>query len=194
MRLDPYLGALAVAHPDLAGALTALRASFAAHAVAAVHGDASPKNILVGPDGPVFLDSECATWGDPAFDVGLCAAHLLLKCRWNPSATPRLLACYDALLAGHQDEVTWEDGAAVAARTARWVAACLLARVDGRSPVEYLDEPGRARTRAVARTLVADPRADVRAAWAADLARVSEFETERRIPAHNRREWPVPDR
>jgi fructosamine-3-kinase len=173
MRLDPYLGTAARVHPDLAAELGAVDASFAAHAVALVHGDASPKNILTGPGGPVLLDSECATWGDPAFDLGFCASHLLLKCRWNPAAAPRLLACFDALVAGHLAEVTWEDPRSVASRAARWVAACLLARVDGLSPVEYLDEDGRQRTREVARRLVAAGPATglaaVRHAWAVSL-------------------------
>jgi aminoglycoside phosphotransferase (APT) family kinase protein len=170
MRLDPYLGELARVHPDLAGALGALRVSFRRHSTAVIHGDASPKNILAGPDGPVFLDSECATWGDPAFDLGFAASHLLLKCHWNPAAACRLLACYDALLDGHR--ATFGADAALAARAARWTAACLLARVDGLSPVEYLDERARRRTRGVARGLVADRSAGpdaVRAAWARGL-------------------------
>ena len=51
---------------------------------ALVHGDVSPKNILVGPQGPVFLDAECAWYGDPAFDLAFCLNHLLLKCLWRP--------------------------------------------------------------------------------------------------------------
>jgi tRNA A-37 threonylcarbamoyl transferase component Bud32 len=171
MRLDPYLGAVAAVHPDREADLAAIRASFAAHAVALVHGDASPKNILIGPSGPVLLDSECATWGDPAFDLGFGASHLLLKCRWNPPAAPRLLACFDALVDGYLRTVDWEPAPALAGRAARWVAACLLARVDGLSPVEYLDEDGRRRTRAVARRLLAAPPdlGEVRAAWAVSL-------------------------
>jgi len=173
MRLAPYLGAVAARHPDLAGELDAIRASFAGHAGALVHGDASPKNILAGPCGPVLLDSECATWGDPAFDLGFCASHLLLKCRWNPTAAPRLLACYDALIAAHLAEVTWEEQGALAQRAARWTAACLLARVDGLSPVEYLDGDGRQRTREVARRLIAawppPVLAAIRHAWAVSL-------------------------
>ena len=77
-----------------------------------------------------------------------------------------------------------------AARTARWTAACLLARVDGLSPVEYLDEPARRRTRRVARALVADPSAgpaEVRAAWARSLgnscaSRVVEGARSRQLP------------
>ncbi len=168
MRLEPYLDAVARLHPDLASPLSALRASFATHAVALVHGDASPKNILAGPDGPVFLDSECATWGDPAFDIGFCASHLLLKCHWNPGATAELVACFDTLLDGHRAAY----GAGLDDRIARWIAACLLARVDGLSPVEYLDEAARERTRAVARHLVTVGAGltEVRAEWTSSLA------------------------
>jgi hypothetical protein len=167
LRLDPYLGAVARCHPDLARPLAELRTSFVAHADALIHGDASPKNILVGPSGPVLLDSECATWGDPAFDIGFCASHLLLKCRWNPGSTDGLLACFDALRHGHR--ATYGTG--IDGRIARWVAACLLARVDGLSPVEYLSEVDRDLTRAVARHLItagADLTA-VRAAWQTSL-------------------------
>ena len=66
---------------------------------ALVHGDVSPKNILAGPRGPVFLDAECAWWGDPAFDLAFCLNHLLLKCLWTPAATSGFLGCFDALAA-----------------------------------------------------------------------------------------------
>ena len=69
IRLEPYLLATARAHPDRASALQALVAATEANHRALVHGDVSPKNILAGPQGPVFLDAECATWGDPAFDL-----------------------------------------------------------------------------------------------------------------------------
>ena len=69
---------------------SALVATTQANKRALVHGDVSPKNILLGPDGPVFLDAECAWWGDPAFDLAFCLNHLLLKCLWTPSADRRL--------------------------------------------------------------------------------------------------------
>ena len=49
-----------------------------------MHGDVSPKNILVGWKGPVFLDAETTCYGDPAFDLAFCLTHLLLKCVWHP--------------------------------------------------------------------------------------------------------------
>ena len=79
IRLEPYLEATARAHPDLADRSWRCRATPLATKRALVHGDVSPKNILVGPDGPVFLDAECAWYGDPAFDLAFCLNHLLLK-------------------------------------------------------------------------------------------------------------------
>ena len=80
----------------LAPALRRLARRTATTKLALVHGDVSPKNIMVGPDGPVFLDAECAWYGDPAFDLAFCLNHLLLKCLWVPAAAPDFLDCYDA--------------------------------------------------------------------------------------------------
>ena len=84
IRLEPYLLATARRHPDLASRLEHLVDVTRSHRVALVHGDVSPKNILIGANGPVFLDAECAWWGDPAFDIAFCLNHLLLKCLWTP--------------------------------------------------------------------------------------------------------------
>ena len=62
-----------------------------------MQGDISPKNILCGPDGPVFLDAETACYGDPAFDLAFCLNHLLLKCIWHPEFVRVYLKCFAAL-------------------------------------------------------------------------------------------------
>src|SRR5262249_24054039 len=82
IRLEPYLLATATRHANLAPALERLVEVTRSQRVALVHGDVSPKNILVGAQGPVLLDAECAWWGDPAFDLAFCLNHLLLKCLW----------------------------------------------------------------------------------------------------------------
>ena len=79
LRLEPYLLATGRQHPSLASRLEELVDRTARTRIALVHGDVSPKNILVGPKGPVLLDAECAWYGDPAFDVAFCLNHLLLE-------------------------------------------------------------------------------------------------------------------
>ena len=174
IRLEPYLVATARVHPDLAGPLHELVAVTQANKRALVHGDVSPKNILCGPEGPVFLDAECAWWGDPAFDLAFCLNHLLLKCIWTPSATARFLACFDALAATYIAGVTWEPPQVLESRAARLLPGLLLARVDGKSPVEYITtEQDKNRVRRVARALLGRPAAslaEVRQAWTKELS------------------------
>ena len=168
LRLDPYLAATARVHPDRAAELTMIRDQYLVNRRVLVHGDISPKNVLVGPSGPVVLDAECATWGDPAFDLAFCTTHLLLKCRAVPTATAEFLGCAAALAGSYTSGVTWEDPNAVEARCAWLVGALLLARVDGLSPVEYLGEPARASVRESARALLRHPPsslADLRSRW-----------------------------
>ena len=138
IRLDPYLVTAAKAHPDLSGALLALVATTGATRRVLVHGDFSPKNILVGAEGPVFLDAECAWYGDPAFDLAFVLNHLLLKGVWRPDRRGDYLAMFAALCAAYRARVTWEPWAALESRTAALLPGLLLARVDGKSPVEYV--------------------------------------------------------
>lgn len=140
LRLDPYLVTVARAHPDLADRLHALVATTAATKRVLVHGDFSPKNILVGPDGPVILDAECAWYGDPAFDVAFVLNHLLLKGVWRPAGGPEYAAMFRALVAAYRRHVDWEPWPALDARTAALLPGLMLARIDGKSPVEYISE------------------------------------------------------
>jgi aminoglycoside phosphotransferase (APT) family kinase protein len=173
IRLEPYLLATAKAHPDLAAVLEGLVRTTAGTRRCLVHGDVSPKNILIGPDGPVFLDAECAWHGDPAFDLAFCLNHLLLKCLWTPGAAPGFLAAFDALATTYLAGVDFEPGDELEARVAALLPGLFLARVDGKSPVEYLTrEDDKDRVRKVARALLARPvqrLAQVRRAWAEEI-------------------------
>jgi aminoglycoside phosphotransferase (APT) family kinase protein len=174
IRLEPYLVATGRAHPDLAPRLAELVGATQSNRRALVHGDVSPKNILHGPDGPVFLDAECAWWGDPAFDLAFCLNHLLLKCLWTPSAAAGFLACFDALADTYRARVAWEPPDRLESRAAHLLPGLFLARVDGKSPVEYITaDADKNRVRRTARALLADPvdrLGKVRLAWTKELA------------------------
>ena len=178
MRLSPYLGATAQAHPALAGQLMDLLNTTAANHVCLVHGDVSPKNIMTGPDGPVFLDAECAWYGDPAFDLAFCLKHFLLKCLAVPAAVSGFLDCFDAMVEGYLNALSGDlpggGETGIEARTARLLPGLLLARVDGKSPVEYLTEDtDKNRVRAFTTGLLLEPvtrLGDVRRQWEDDLS------------------------
>ena len=138
LRPEPYLLATAERHPPVASALRALVERTEATHLELVHGDVSPKNILVGPTGPIFLDAETAWYGDPAFDLAFCLNHLLLKRLAAPSASRSLIESFDALAHAYLARVVWEPAADLDARAASLLPGLLLARVDGKSPVEYL--------------------------------------------------------
>lgn len=175
IRLEPYLIAAGRAHPDLAEAFDALANVTAATKHVLVHGDVSPKNILLGPEGPVFLDAECAWYGDPAFDLAFCLNHLLLKCLWTPSAQAGFLHAFETLTHAYLARVGWEPAEDVERRTACLLPGLFLARVDGKSPVEYVtDEGQKEMVRRIARALLFDPKeklSDICGAWCEELER-----------------------
>lgn len=161
LRIGPYLRATAMCHPDLADRLDHLAQRTASTRLALVHGDVSPKNVLLGPDGPVLLDAECAWFGDPAFDVAFCLNHLLLKSVLLPGQAAALLAAARALARGHAAFVDWEDPESLGRRVATLLPALALARIDGLSPVEYLDEAQRETVRRISRSLLQAPPEDL---------------------------------
>lgn len=153
IRVEPYLLRTADTHPDIAGRLRELADTTATTHKALVHGDVSPKNILIGPDGPVFLDAECAWYGDPAFDLAFCLNHLLLKCIWTPASTDDFLTCFGSMTDAYLPAVDWEPAAVLEQRTAALLPGLLLARIDGASPVEYITrEADKNRVRRAAKT------------------------------------------
>ncbi len=171
IRIEPYLRATALRHPDLATTLGELADTTLRTDLTLMHGDVSPKNILCGPAGPVFLDAECACFGDPAFDLAFCLNHLLLKGRYRPASQDDYLASFAALVDHYRAGIDWEPAAAFESRAARLLPALLLARIDGKSPVEYLtDEADRDAVRQTARALLQRPVDELAAVAAATRA------------------------
>jgi len=178
IRLEPYLVFTGSRFPELKENLNAIVERTAHTKLCLVHGDVSPKNILAGPRGPVFLDAECAWYGDPAFDLAFCLNHLLLKCLWVPRAAGDFLLSFQSLFDAYKSKLSWEKAEALESRTATLLPALLLARVDGKSPVEYLvSEEDRQHVRTTARELLLRPAsspsstsiASIREAWQKSL-------------------------
>jgi aminoglycoside phosphotransferase (APT) family kinase protein len=157
LRLEPYLTFTAGKHPDLAARLVALADRLYGSEIALVHGDVSPKNILFRDADPILLDAECATMGDPCFDVAFCLNHLVLKAVHLPTSREKLLASVLRFWAAYSPHIAWEEPEALEGRVAELLPALMLARVDGKSPVEYLSEKGRVTVCSLAMPLISHP-------------------------------------
>jgi len=129
---------------------------------------------LLGAHGPVLLDAECATWSDPAFDLAFCLNHLLLKCLWTPSSSSDFLNSFDVLAQTYFQAVDWEHPQELEARAARLLPGLLLARVDGKSPVEYITlDKQKNMVRRIASASLLNPPSQLQhiaQAWAKELA------------------------
>jgi len=170
LRLEPYYGYSAQQAPAAAAYLESLIEETRACRITLVHGDYSPKNVLVHEGRLVLLDHEVIHFGDPAFDLGFSLTHFLSKAHHMPPLTRQFATAareYWRSYANELDAPAW--AADLEPRAVRHTLACLLARVVGRSPLEYLSPAARVRQRdAVLRIIPAAP------ATVADLISVFE--------------------
>ncbi len=158
-RVDPYHRRVMEAHPDLAPWIEAEIARMHAHRVTLVHGDYSPKNLFVYPGRVLMLDFEVAHWGDPAFDIAFCLAHLLLKVIHFPARRNDYLRVAEAYWRGYGSR---DAGA----NTMRELACLLLARIDGKSKEDYITKEEEKETaRQLARWIIQTGPTDFEAVW-----------------------------
>ena len=154
-RVDPYLRTTQRRHPSLADRIGTYIERLLATRQALVHGDYSPKNVLVGDDGLWVIDWEVVHRGDPAFDLAFLLNHLALKAIHRPAARVGYEACSQAFLDAY--------GAVDDPRYVFGLVGCLmLARVDGKSPAEYLTGRERELARSHGIALLSDPPSSVR--------------------------------
>ncbi|MGH9524671.1 MAG: phosphotransferase family protein, partial [Terriglobales bacterium] len=156
LRLDPYYRATARVHPDLTAFFDTLIEDTLDRRVCLVHGDWSPKNFLVRGSVPMALDFEVAHYGNPAFDAAFLLNHLLLKSFHRREFLEAYLAAADRYWAGLTQRLPSDTGWFEQA-TVRHQAGLMLARVDGKSPVEYLNANTRSTVRAFAQDLIQHP-------------------------------------
>jgi aminoglycoside phosphotransferase (APT) family kinase protein len=139
IRIEPYLLTTASRHPKLRSLFEAESERLEATRECLVHGDFSPKNILIHGGRMVLLDCEVAWYGDPAFDTAFGLNHLFLKalhCAPQRHQLQNMISDYwETYLAESGPAL---DRGTMEERTARLLLMLMLARVDGKSPVEYL--------------------------------------------------------
>lgn len=157
LRIEPYLLFTARSHEDVSRELQRLAEELYETSSVLVHGDVSPKNILFRAGRPIVLDAECATMGAPEFDVAFCLNHLILKAQHVACLREGLADHAGVFWTAYSKRVSWEPASELEARTSRLLPALMLARVDGKSPVEYLDGHGRSVIRDVSLGLLKNP-------------------------------------
>lgn len=158
LRIEPYLLTTGQRHPALRAHFEAEAKRIQGHREALVHGDFSPKNMLISPERLVLLDHEVAWYGDPAFDLAFFLNHLFLKTLLHArelNKRPDLpLVAWQAYF----EVAGGEQAAEMAKRSARLLLLLLLARIDGKSPVEYLGQKEQAFVRQFVYTQLAESR------------------------------------
>jgi aminoglycoside phosphotransferase (APT) family kinase protein len=140
LRVDPFYRRVSERYPDLGPLIAPLIDEMALRRDALCHGDYSPKNILAHAAGFMLVDYETAYLGDPTMDLGFFLSHLLLKAVHRPMDRARFFELTRAFWRGYAAAVSFRPLAELMHRGIGHLGVCLLARVDGTSPVDYLAE------------------------------------------------------
>ena len=152
LRVDPYYCRVQQRRPEVAGAVALLIDELRTRSEALCHGDFSPKNLLVHSQGLTLVDYETAHLGDPAMDLGFIFSHLVLKTVKHDRRREEYLSLSVAAWRGYLAEARFRPATELVRRGIGHLGVCLLARIDGTSPVEYLtEEPRREAVRRLGR-------------------------------------------
>lgn len=165
LRIDPFFSWVAGQHPDLAPTIDQVVHQMVETRTCFVHGDFSPKNVLLGPDLTWVIDWEVAHFGDPSFDVAFLVTHLLCKALHRPELTADYRDAAAAFMASHERGLATTDLLPDPDHLARQTACLLLARIDGKSPAPYLNDAARVRGREIARSSIADGDPNIDHIW-----------------------------
>ena len=156
LRVTPFYRAVAKVNPALDAQIQELITEITTIKITLVHGDFSPKNIMItGTDKPIVLDFEVMHTGNPVFDLGFVSAHLLCKYLRTEDSSQRSLLRETAI--AFINSYSQTCNIPVATSLPHHVAVIALARVEGVSPVNYLDEAAKARVQSVTKAAIANP-------------------------------------
>lgn len=155
LRIDPYYRTTAMRHPDVREALEHLIEDSWKIQTSLVHGDFSPKNILVHDDNIFMIDFEVVHWGDPAFDSAFLLNHLMLKSFHRPQYSEDYFQAARVFWQSLVSGLSGNTSVNFEAMTVRHLGGLMLARIDGKSPAEYIrDESTKSCVRRTAKRLL----------------------------------------
>jgi 5-methylthioribose kinase len=155
LRVDPFYRRVQERRPEVAAVVAPLIDQLLSVRDALCHGDYSPKNVLTHAHGFTLVDYETAHLGDPTMDLGFCLSHLILKAVKRHSERHQYFALTKDFWNCYRGEVTFRPFDELQVRSIGHFAVCLLARIDGTSPVDYLpEEPKREAVRRLGRRLL----------------------------------------
>ncbi|HJZ48875.1 MAG TPA: phosphotransferase, partial [Roseiflexaceae bacterium] len=158
LRIEPYYVYTWTQIPETASFYDALIAATRARRLTLVHGDYSPKNILIYQGRLVLLDHEVIHFGDPAFDLGFALAHLLSKAHHVRERRAAFAGAAADFWRSYRDSLgDFPWAADLEPRAVRHTLGCLLARVAGRSTLEYMSGEERALQRTAVIPLIHKP-------------------------------------
>ena len=167
LRVDPFYRRIQERRPEVAVPVGQIIEEMLTRQEALCHGDYTPKNMLMHDDGFTLVDYETAHLGDPTMDLGLFLAHLTLKALKLAAHRKALFQTMRAFWQAYADEVRFRPIDDLERRGMWHLGVCLLARIDGTSPVDYLPDPGKRETiRRLGRAILLDGLARWDDAWA----------------------------
>jgi len=155
LRVDPFYRRIQERRPEVAKAVAPIIERMLSRTDALCHGDYSPKNILTHDQGFTLVDYETAHFGDPTMDLGFFLSHLVLKAVRHHAIRGKYFDLTRAFWSGYAQTVQFRPLADLQAQGIEHFAVCVLARIDGTSPVDYLsEEPKREAVRQLGRRVL----------------------------------------
>ncbi len=139
IRIEPYLLFTSKSYPSFQKSFLSMAEKLKTNKKTLIHGDYSPKNILIGKDYPVILDAETACWGDPIFDLAFCLNHIVLKSILHRNKKNNHIKVFDCFVRNYFKYFKVDNKKRVIKNFLKLLAMLLLARIDGKSPVEYFN-------------------------------------------------------
>jgi len=138
LRLDPYFNEVGRVYPKYKKYVKDLNKNYLINSSTLVHGDFSPKNILIGKNKIVYLDAECCNFGDPIFDLVFFSNHLLLKSIFIKDKSKEFIKSYMIFYKEYLKNLNAKKSKLYIDRIIKMTPIMMLARIDGKSPVEYI--------------------------------------------------------